>query len=1093
MNKMKSFRIVLLLLFLTVATSMSAQMVKGTVKDSNGEPVIGATVMEEGTKNGVVTDLDGNFTIGLSKSKSIVVSYIGMTTQTVNVAGKKTVEVILKEDAQTMEDVVVIGYGTVQKRDLTGAVASVTAEDIELAPVNSAAEALKGRLSGVNVTSTDGSPDAEIKIRVRGGGSLSQDNSPLYVVDGFQVESISDISPAEIKSIDILKDASSTAIYGSQGANGVVIITTKRGREGKVQVNLNASHGWKKVAKLEEMLSPYEYAYLQYEIKGDKSGYGRWDDLDIWKSVSGHDYQDEMFGRTGQQNQYNLNISGGNKALKYNLTYAHDDQKAVMINSKYRQDNFNVKLNATINQWLSLDYQTRMSYNVFNGLRSGSDITDNTASNSLMRYVSNQAPIERIEAIEDAEDEEYDESGEIILQTDPISRIRGTFSESRRLQLSNNVGLNWTPIQHLTFRSQFSYTWRYNDTEDVRDRNANYKNSRLGYSAKPLAITVDDRNLGWRNSNTLTYEDKKFHGGRDRINIMVGQEWSSGYSKSHTTTTVAFPAELSIDEIRANLSAGTPLPTASNIGTKTNMLSFFGRANYTLADKYLATVTFRADGSSKFTDGNRWGFFPSAALAWRISEEKFMQKYTWLDNLKLRVSLGTAGNNRIPTSSVATYFTMTNSTGKTPFFDETRTSMLQNGNTLYNSDTKWETTITRNLGVDFGLWRGRLNGTLELYWNTTKDLLMRVDVPYTSGYRYQYQNFGQTSNKGIELNLNGVIIHRKDLDLTGNFNIAWNRAHIDKLNTRANGYINYNVGNSLFFDSDIFMLKEGGRLGEVYGYKTNGFYTVYDPELNPNGDLVLVRNTNGYEWQLREGHAKDNSTSLTGGTLYPGGQKYQVDENGDPVKQRLGNTLPAVVGGFGLDLRWKNLDFSVFCNYSLGNKTINGTYASNLSNLGGSGKNLVNDVRLGRRVTWVDPETGMNLVKPGSWAEVMAVYETPENVMARMAAINSNASTISPLGMSRIVITDDILEDASFLRVQNITMGYTLPKAWLAKLSVGIQRVRFYATGYNLFCFTGYSGYDPEIDTSGNSMCPGVEYAAYPKSRSYVVGVNVTF
>ena len=343
-EKLKRIRTALIFAFLLIAGGIHAQTVKVTVKDSNGEPVIGASVIEKGTRNGGVTDFDGIINVKAKGDKPLVISYIGMKTKTVNIKGKSTVNITMEDDATTLNDVVVIGYGTVRKKDLTGSVASVSAKQLANIPVSTAAEAMQGKMAGVNISTTEGSPDAEVTIRVRGGGSLSQDNSPLYIVDGFPVSTISDIAPSDIETIDVLKDASSTAIYGARGANGVIIVTTKSGKEGKVQVNFGASLGVRKISNEIEVLDPYNYALYQYEI-GDKTGYGNYDDLDIWKSVEGSDWQNELFGRTGLQQMYNLSVSGGSKDTKFNVSYSRTDDKSIMLSSDFKKDNINAKLN----------------------------------------------------------------------------------------------------------------------------------------------------------------------------------------------------------------------------------------------------------------------------------------------------------------------------------------------------------------------------------------------------------------------------------------------------------------------------------------------------------------------------------------------------------------------------------------------------------------------------------------------------------------------------------------------------------------------------------------------------------------------------
>ena len=1060
----------LIMSMLCLASFAQGLQVQGIVKDKNGEPMIGVNVVVKGTTNGTITGIDGDFSLsGVKKSDVIAFTYIGFKNKEVKYEGQKQLNVILEEDTETLEEVVVIGYGTVNKRDLTGSVASVSAEDIAAVPVSSATEALTGKLAGVNITTTEGSPDADVKIRVRGGGSLSQDNSPLYIVDGFPVSSISDIAPSEIQSIDVLKDASSTAIYGARGANGVIIVTTKSGTEGKTQVDFGASFGLKKVTKLTKVLSPYDYVAYQHEL--GSTDYGNYSDMDIWKSVEGYDYQDDIFGRTGNQAQYNVNVSGGSKQVKYNVSYAHNDEKSIMLGSGFNKNNINAKINAELSQWMTLDFNARMSYTTVDGLSGGADTNESSAANSIVANAARFRPVDPLTS--NSDDEENNTSS----QKNPLERLLATYKKRNTFNQNYNVGLNWKPFKNWTFRSEFGYGWKYDNTDQVWASDA-VQNSKLGYNGQPQSVLTRDITKNWRNANTLTYDNKKLFDGRDKLNVLLGHEVSSSQETSLENTSVAFPGTMTIDEVLANMGAGTALPTQTTISAKDNMLSFFGRVNYTLMDKYLLTVTVRADGSSKFAKGNQWGVFPSAALAWRLSDEAFMKgTQDWLSNLKVRLSYGTAGNNRISSGLMYTTYTMAGNTGKAPFFDETRGAMLEHGSNLYNPNLKWETTITRNIGFDYGFFNNRLSGSLDFYWNTTKDLLMKTEIPSNTGYSYQYQNFGKTSNKGVELTLNAVLADKAKWGLNFNFNISYNRNRIDELSTE-NPWQSSNWSGSTIAKYEDYRVEEGGRLGEIWGYKTNGFYTAYDPVTNPNGELVL----NGTSWELREG-IKDNSYSMAGGKPYPGQLKYECDENGNPIKQKLGNTVAPLTGGFG---------FNIFFNYSVGNQIVNGTKLANSFCAGSAkGYNLVNDFALDNRYTWIDPETGLNLGKPSS--STVDYYGGAEGLIARLNALNTGANIYNPAAVTAMYLNDYAVEDASFLRVNNITIGYTFPKAWVKKAFM--QNVRIYVTGYNLYCLTSYSGPDPEVDTSSkkNAMTPGIDYAAYPKSRSFVAGINVTF
>lgn len=550
---------------------------------------------------------------------------------------------------------------------------------------------------------------------------------------------------------------------------------------------------------------------------------------------------------------------------------------------------------------------------------------------------------------------------------------------------------------------------------------------------------------------------------------------------------VAFPVTMDFDDMKANMGVGRALPTQSYIGAKENMLSFFGRVNYTMMDRYILAVTVRTDGSSKFGKGNQWGVFPSAAFAWRMSDEAFMESTKdWLTALKLRLSFGTAGNNRINSGLLFTTYSLSGNDARNPFFNGESTPMLEHGTYLYNPNLKWETTVTRNFGIDYGFWNNRISGSIDLYWNTTRDLLMRTEIPGNSGYNYQYRNFGQTSNKGVELSVNATLLDKKKFGLNVTANIAYNRNRIDKLSTDS-PWQSSNWAGSTLSQYEDFRVEEGGRMGEVWGYRQDGFFTVYDPVTNPTGELVWGDG----QWALKDG-LQNNSQTITGGSYYPGGMKLQTDKDGNPLKQKLGNTVAPWVGGFGVDGRIGNFDFNIFFNYSIGNDIINGTkLASSFRSGSRTGYNLNDDFRLSNRYTWIDPATGLNLSSAST--AVLNQYGDMTTAGLRLNEINADANMYNPAGVSTMRLTDYAVEDASFLRLNNVTVGYSLPKRIVRKAFM--ENVRIFLTGYNLFVWTKYSGADPEVDVSSrrNAMTPGVDYAAYPKSRTFVGGINVTF
>ena len=722
---------------------------------------------------------------------------------------------------------------------------SISSKEIANVPVSNVSEAMTGKLAGVNITTTEGSPDAEVKIRVRGGGSLSQDNSPLYIVDGFPVSSISDIAPSEIATIDVLKDASSTAIYGARGANGVIIITTKSGSEGKTQVNFNASYGWKKNAKEIEVLNPYEFVLYQYETASASnnpsnlggSNYGNYADYDIWKSRAGHNFQDEVFGRTGTQAIYNANVSGGSKDFKYNVSYAHNQENSIMEKSGYNKDNIGAKLQAKLNKWLTFDFNARMAYQKIKGLSGGADTNDSNAANSTVAQTITFAPIQELVSAD--EDEENSSSS----RRSPMERLDGTYKLQTRFQQNYNAALTWKPFKHWTAKTEFGYGWKYYDTDQAWTALA-VNNSKFGHNGRPQAQFVRDTYKSWRNANTLTYDNNKLFGGRDHLNVLIGHEWSSDMQTTRTSTSVDFPVDFSIDQILSfTNTAESTLGNEVDIKAKDNMLSFFGRINYTLLDRYMLTATFRADGSSRFAKGHKWGYFPSAALAWKINNEEFLKDTKWLDELKLRLGWGITGQQDITGDFLyAPLFTLSDSYAQVQFGNQFYTTLRPS---KYNPNLKWEQTTTYNAGVDFSALNGRISWSLDGYYRKTKDLINSVSIPVGTNFGdVLTMNIGSMKNYGIEFAINAKPIVTKDFTWDISYNISWNHNEITSLKGSADGDKDYYV-----YTGDEISRGSGTKiLANRVGESANSFFVyqqVYDKDGKPIEGMYVDRNGDG--------------------------------------------------------------------------------------------------------------------------------------------------------------------------------------------------------------------------------------------------------
>lgn len=1071
-GNLKTFRLALLVLFTLFVGSLSAQTIKGNVKDSNGEPVIGATVLEKGTKNNAtVTDIDGNFSIKLTGNNPLQISYIGMKTKTVETAGKSTINIKLEDETTNLEDLVVIGYGSVRRKDLTGSVATVNSEALAAVPVASVTEALTGKMAGVQITTTEGSPDADVKIRVRGGGSITQSNDPLLIVDGFPVESISDIPATDIEDITVLKDASSTAIYGSRGANGVILVTTKSGKSGKVNVSYNAYYSWKKVAKKMDVLSPYDYAKWQYELallknENDLSSYtdyfGNYEDMDLYRNVEANDWQDIVYGRTGNTFNHNVNITGGTETVKYAFSYAHMNDKAIQIGSNYKRDNFSLKLNTKPTKNTTLDFQARYSDTDIRG-GGANDATGVYDSDKRLKYAVIYTPIPLANLDESAGTD--DDFGNLY---NPVESQYDNDRKKERKTLNFAGAFGWEVFKNFKIRTEFGYD-DYNQYDQRFWGTTTYYVKNVpasGNQNKPAIRLTDTNRHRFRNSNTISYDFSKLIKNTDHsLNFMVGHEYIITKERENMNEVHGFPEDYTAEQAWKLSSQGTPYTIDDNYSADDKLLSFFGRVNYNFKDRYLLTATFRADASSKFSEENRWGYFPSAAVAWRISSEPFMKStQNWLDDLKLRLSYGTAGNNNIPTGQLSQMY-------------ESKATSWINGFTQYwapskimaNPDLKWETTITRNIGLDFTLFKGKLSGSIEAYLNTTKDLLIQFPVAGT-GYDTQYRNMGETENRGVEFSFTWHAIDKKNwgIDLYGNLGV--NKSEIKSL-----GSMQDFGKNTAWASTEIgqdYWIAVGGQVGEIRGYQLAGRYEVSDFE-----DYDAATKT----WKLKEG-VPDASPII--GTVRPGSIKL-VDQPteeggvgngviGDEDNVIIGNVNPDVYGGFGLNAHAYGFDLSANFNFSIGNQVYNANKIEYTSTSKYQYRNMIDIMADGKRWTNLDPETGMLC-----------------NDLVRLAELNANTTMWSPY-MSKFVLTDWAVEDASFLRLNTLTLGYTLPQSLTKR--VGINSLRFYCTAYNVFTITGYSGYDPESDCiRKDALTPGVDYSGYPRSRSFVIGLNLNF
>lgn len=1074
---MKKIIFYLFALFLICNAAVAqTKTIKGTVLDDMGAPLPGVNIsLAEGSVIGQ-SAVEGRFSVKIPESATgLTFSFSGYLSQTVAAVNDMTVALV--KNIVSGDEVVVVGYGTVRKKDLTGAVGVVTGKDLMKTPVANAAEALTGRIAGVHITTTEGSPDAEIKVRLRGGGSISQDNSPLYIVDGFPVSNISNISASDIETITFLKDAASTAIYGTRAANGVLQITTKEGKAGKTTVTANVYAGFREITRQLEVLDPYEFVYYQYEL--DQSStftnyYGAFQDLDIYKSMSGRNWQEEVFGRKALQQYYNMGVTGGTKATKFNLNLNRNAEQSIMLGSGYERNNINFKLNGDINKKLNFDFTTRVSFMNIDG----AGVNTGGGANSRLRNSVKYAPTRGIREFSqsDLDDDETNNPEEASLLLNPVSSALEEYKKQKRFNSNFNAGVNYKILPWLTFRSTGGYEYNNNRTDNVWGPTTGPARN---YGGQPIGRIDTREEAAWRVSNYFTVNKAKLFGSHD-LNLVLGQEALSRKYKTVSNESRFFPKDMKAEDVLANMNFGTPIPTATFVSMDDNLESYFGRVNYNIKEKYLFTATFRADGSSKFAQGHRWGYFPSAAAAWKISEEQFFENSKSIINqLKLRASYGSLGNDRVP-SNLWQMIYNTNNENKPYFPNELEAPNFIPGSNLFNPGLKWETTIARNLGLDFSLLKSRINGSVEYYFNTTKDLLVAAPLSTSSGYSVQYRNIGQTSNSGVELTLDAIIVDKQDFSFSANFNIAFNRNRVDLFKNGDVDFKTYTSGwNGTAQPLEDYLIRQGYPVGQMYGYVTDGMYSFNDFTFN-----AATR-----RWDINPGVADNSALTSAGSYFGPGALKFKDISGPDGVpdgvidnydRTVIGNANPKHVGGVNLQARYKNIDLSAFFNWTYGNNIYNANkldYSAYL--LTRKYQNIVTDMSLANRFTTIDPVTGYNIYY-GSNAN-------PE----RLKELNSNATIWHPI-MTQTPLHSWAIEDGSFLRLNTVTVGYTLPKALLNRMRM--SNLRVYVTGYNLYTFTKYSGFDPEVDTRRNPpLTPGVDFSAYPKSRSFIAGINVTF
>ena len=1043
-----------------------SRQIKGVVSDDTGAPLSGVNVLVKGTRTGTQTATDGRFTLTVTSTGPVSLVFSSTSFKSVTIATDGTTEVSVKmeKDVSSLEDVVVVGYSSIRRRELTGSVSSLSSKQIKDVPLANAAEALQGRMAGVTATSSEGGPGADIIIRVRGGGSITQDNSPIYIVDGIYVQNaLNVIAPQDIASIDVLKDASTTAIYGAQGANGVVIITTKSGKAGKTLVSYSGQFGFRQLPQTMDVLSPYDFVNWQYErSRGsvpDSTSFAQtygttWDTLNVYKNTPPINWQEEVFGRKANYQNHNLSVSGGNQSTTFNLSVTANREQGLQLESGFDRNIVNFKIDHKATEKLRIGFSARYIDQTVLG---AGTTNSGTRGTNRLRHTINYRPFEL--ATPNGGIDDFDEAYFLASSgaTNPVLLTQAEYRRQYNKATYLNGYVSYNILKNLVFRSTFGY-----DAANVR---TNLFYSKITSTARnsaslPVASIGTQENQTYYNSNTLQYSLTNLKDKHD-ITLLAGEETVDFRSQSGAVETRYFPADISAEKALANMGLGSappgssqPLPS-SFVQPPSRILSFFGRATYSYEDKYLATFNIRADRSSKFSSENGTLVFPSGSVAWRFSRESFMDNITWISDAKLRFGYGAVGNNRIDN---LLYQQLYGVTGQYAFNHSILPGFAPSA--LANPNLRWEKNTTSGLGLDLSMFNNRVQFTMDIYKNSAKDLLLAVQIPPTTGYTTQLQNIGSTSNRGLELQLNALAVQKKSFSWTSNFNISFNKNKVESL-----GGVDQITRNSGWQGSDgvdDYLVKVGEPTGLMYGFVTDGMYSVNDFTYDPAAQTYTIRAgipVNGVY-----------------GTPQPGMLKWK-DLNGDGVitadgdRQVVGNANPDFTGGWYNELRYGNFDLSVFINFVVGNDVYNANKIewtdgafSNLNMLNIMKDRFTNINAAGQRVT--DP--------------------------VELQKLNANAKIWTPVRVQRWWLHSWAVEDGSYLRFNNLTLGYTLPKNVLDKLRISTFRI--YGTVNNLATITNYSGYDPDVTARrSDPLTPGVDFAAYPKAQTWALGINVTF
>jgi len=1030
--------------FLAMAQNI---MVKGKVTTTSGEPLPGVNIIVVGTTQGTITDIDGNYSLEVPGNTKLKFNFIGFTPKEIQINNRKIINVILKEDIQSLEEVVVVGYGQMKRSDLTGSVVSVSSDAVEKSVTTSIDQVLQGRAAGVQIQQNSGAPGASSSIRIRGINSLNASNEPIFVVDGVIIDGssnsntdnvLSSINPADIVSMDILKDASATAIYGSRAANGVIIITTKKGKAGMASISYNGYIGWQQMPKKLDLLNLREYATLKNERAA--LGLVNYDDNFVRPDLLGEgtDWQDELF-TNAMMHSNNLSISGGNEKNTYALGIGYLDQEGIAIGSNF--DRFNLRG--------SFDSKIRKFFKVgasfaFHNSKQKTTVSDESLIKVALKQTPNVAVRNADGSFDGPDTDQY-------VQTNPVAMAMLVDNRNEKMGIRGNTYAEITPFKGLTFKTEYSFDYGVTNT---------YK---FTPSYKFGAITNDTRkgersksySKYWAWRNVLTYNNTfaDIH----NVTFMLGQEMQESYwdylygSRTGYLTNGATDLDLG-DETTA---------TNSNSSGESSLSSFFGRLFYSYNDKYLLTATLRYDGSSKFAKDNRWGWFPSAALAWKISNEDFFNSSV-INNLKLRLGWGAVGNQNVEENAYTSTYKASGSNWGTGLLSSN----------IANKDLTWETTYSYNAGLDINLFDNRIEFIADLYYKKTEDLLLKLPLPAYVGtnedlngsFSAPWVNIGSLENKGVEFTLNTVNVDKGGFQWRSSFVFSLNRNKVLSLNTDS-GTLEEDITEGSK-STIVTQTSVDEPIGQFYGYEVIGRFEkatdfYYKDE---EGNICEVA--------LPKGETIDEGSVWIGDYIFKDKNEDGIIDEKD--RSYIGNPEPKFTYGISNTFTYKGFDLTIGLSGSYGNKVVN----------------------YQRR--WLDdPSQNTNVLETAlDYAHLGLIDKDGPDDDFRNIEIKSGDPYMPRLSStaseSNFRYSDRFVEDGSYLRIQNISFGYNLPRKWIQRFS--LQSVKIYTNLQNVYTFTEYSGYDPEVGAMNqNVLLTGIDNARYPSPRIYTFGLNVTF